>query len=452
MSSPRRILIVTLDTLTARMAGPAIRVWEMSRALTAEGHDVRLVTFSTCERVGDGFVATRVTVDGFRGEVEASDIVIVQGFIMETFTWLRHARQCIVVDLYDPFHLESLEVEKYRPRPERHAALARALRELATEAERGDFFICASERQRDLWMGHLAACGRINPDTYDSDPSLRSLLAVVPFGCSPEPAVKTRRAIKGVVPGIAVDDPVVLWGGGVYNWFDPLTVLQAIDIARQTVPNIRLFFLGMKHPNPDVPEMAMAWRTRSEADDRGLTGTHVFFHETWVEYEDRVNYLMEADIGVSAHFDHVETAYSFRTRMLDYLWAGLPIVCSEGDSFGTLVDQEDLGASVGFGNAEEMAHALTSILGDESHAAEIRERVHTVAAAYGWPTVLRPLLDYCANPYRAVDAARAGRRGPAMPPFARLRRDVAGLVRALRVGGPAEVVEKMKWRVSRLRG
>jgi len=452
MTIPRRILIVTLDTLTARMAGPAIRVWEMSRALTAEGHRVRLATFSTCERAGEGFVATRVTVDGFRGEVEASEIVIVQGFIMETFPWLRDAEQFIVVDLYDPFHLESLEVEKFRPTPERHAALARALRELGVEAARGDLFICASERQRDLWMGHLAACGRINPETYDADPSLRSLLTVVPFGCSPEPAVQTRHGIKGVVPGIAVDDSVVLWGGGVYNWFDPLTVVRAIDLARQSVPGIRLFFLGMKHPNPDVPEMAMAWRTRNEADERGLTGTHVFFHESWVEYEDRVNYLRDADIGVSAHFDHVETAYSFRTRMLDYLWAGLPIVCSEGDAFGTLVAEEDLGAVVDFGDAEEMADAFVSILGDESRAAEIRSRVHAVSATYGWPTALTPLLDYCANPYRAADAANAGRLDPAMPPMARLRRDIAGIARALRTGGLAEVVEKVKWRISRLSG
>jgi hypothetical protein len=39
--------------------------------------------------------------------------------------------------------------------------------------------------------------------------------------------------------------------------------------------------------------------------------------------------LREADIGVSLHREDVETRYSFRTRVLDYLWAGLPIITTE---------------------------------------------------------------------------------------------------------------------------
>ena len=57
----------------------------------------------------------------------------------------------------------------------------------------------------------------------------------------------------------------------------------------------------------------------------------------WVPYDERALYLMEADLGVSTHHAHLETRYAFRTRMLDYLWARLPIVCTEGDHFGDLV-------------------------------------------------------------------------------------------------------------------
>jgi hypothetical protein len=40
-------------------------------------------------------------------------------------------------------------------------------------------------------------------------------------------------------------------------------------------------------------------------------------------------------IGVSAHPAHLETRFAFRTRMLDYLWAGLPIVSTEGEQTGS---------------------------------------------------------------------------------------------------------------------
>ena len=38
-------------------------------------------------------------------------------------------------------------------------------------------------------------------------------------------------------------------------------------------------------------------------------------------YDERADYLLDADVGVSTHFPHIETEFSFRTRILDYLWA-----------------------------------------------------------------------------------------------------------------------------------
>ena len=43
---------------------------------------------------------------------------------------------------------------------------------LSTQLRRGDFFLCASERQRHFWLGHLAALGRLSPTVYDADPKL----------------------------------------------------------------------------------------------------------------------------------------------------------------------------------------------------------------------------------------------------------------------------------------
>ncbi|EID73544.1 MULTISPECIES: glycosyltransferase family 4 protein [Rhodococcus] len=433
-----RILVVTLDTLAARMAGPAIRAWEISTALAAE-HEVRLVTFGLCDRVGGTFFTSQVTVTDFRSEVGNADIIIIQGFVAATFPWLQACPQIIVVDLYDPFHLESLEVERYAPAEQRRTALNSALRELGAQIARGDLFLCASEKQRDLWLGHLAAAGRINPYTYDSDPSLRSLITVVPFGTSPSRPERHSPAIKGVVPGISPDSKVVLWGGGVYNWFDPVTVVRAIDQVRHCAPDVRLYFLGMKHPNPDVPEMAMATRTRELSDQLGLTGTYVFFNEDWVAYERRADYLLDADIGVSAHYEHIETAFSFRTRILDYLWASLPIVSTTGDTFGDLVASEDLGAAVPPEDVDALADAFERLLSDESERDRVRANVERVAVQYTWPVVLEPLLAFCRDPRRARDADRS-------PLFSvveiestwvgRLQADVVAALRFVRREGP----------------
>ena len=63
------------------------------------------------------------------------------------------------------------------------------------------------------------------------------------------------------------------------------------NIIPRFTPEARLVFMGMKHPNPDVPAMAMANHSRELAEQLGLTGRHVFFNETWVPYQDRADLL-----------------------------------------------------------------------------------------------------------------------------------------------------------------
>lgn len=402
-----RISIVTVDTLSAKMAGPAIRVWEIA-TLLSDQHDVQILTFGQCDRMGEGFDVHRIVVEELETRLAASDVVIIQGYFLRTFPWLGEREWKLVVDLYDPFHFESLEVERARPMQEREAALSNAVEELRLQALAGDFFLCASEKQRDLWIGHLGAHGRVNPKTYESQPNLRKLIDVAPFGLSTEPPRHDRPALKGVVPGIGKDDPVIIWGGGIYNWFDPVTAIQAVNLARTSIPNVRLFFLGAKHPNPDVPEMAMAVQARQTADELGLTGTHVFFNEDWIEYEDRSNYLLESNLGISTHFAGVETDFSFRTRMLDYLWAGLPIVCTEGDSFATLVEEQRLGVVVPEKDPEALAAGIVELLGSTEHHAEISSRVTAAARAFEWPIALRALTTYCDRPWRAADKGKSG--------------------------------------------
>ncbi|WP_124344700.1 glycosyltransferase, partial [Cellulomonas algicola] len=150
----------------------------------------------------------------------------------------------------------------------------------------------------------------------------------------------------------------------------------------------------------------VAARCRELAEELGLVGTHVFFNEDWVRYEDRADYLLDADVGASCHFLHVETEFSFRTRILDYLWAGLPIVATEGDGFAELIDAEGIGRTVPAEDVDALADALETMLVDTAAAADVRAAVERVARSFTWPVVLEPLVEFCRAPRRAADAAR----------------------------------------------
>ncbi len=72
----------------------------------------------------------------------------------------------------------------------------------------------------------------------------------MPFGIDPTPPQPGGNVIKGVVLGIAQDDTLLLWGGGIWDWLDPLTVIRAMASLRERRPDIKLFFLGLHHPQP----------------------------------------------------------------------------------------------------------------------------------------------------------------------------------------------------------
>ncbi|HWC12056.1 MAG TPA: glycosyltransferase, partial [Acidimicrobiales bacterium] len=402
----RRIVVATGEPVTAKMAGPAIRAWAIAEALSVE-HEVELVTLGRCTVTHPRFRCRSVTPADLRPLDEWCDVFVFGGLVMSAAPWLKQSRKVLVVDVYNPFHLEQLEQAKDKGEDERAVVVHDCVAALNDQLARGDLLLCASAKQRDFWLGQLAALGRINPETYDDDHTLESLIAVVPFGISEAPPAHTRAALKGVVPGIGPDDKVILWGGGVYSWFDPLTLIRAVDRVRHRRPDVRLFFLGLRHPNPDVPEMRMAVATRELAASLGLTGKHVFFNEDWVAYDDRQNYLLEADIGVSTHYHHVETAFSFRTRILDYLWASLPIVATEGDSFAAVIEDGGLGLTVPAEDVEALEEALFRLLDDEALAARCRERVRAASADFTWTKVLAPLVQFCRSPRRAPDLVRA---------------------------------------------
>ncbi|MFQ5575107.1 MAG: glycosyltransferase, partial [Terriglobia bacterium] len=264
---------------------------------------------------------------------------------------------------------------------------------------------CASEKQRDFWIGMLSSLNRINPATYDRDKTLRGLISVVPFGVPDTEPRHTRKSLKGEFGTIKDADKVILWGGGIYNWFDPVTLIKAMQRISSERNDVKLFFMGLEHPNPDVPEMKMSSDAIQLSKDLNLYDRQVFFNFGWVSYEERQNYLLEADIGISTHLEHAETDFSFRTRLLDYIWAGLPIVTTGGDSMSDLIRQQNLGRTVLPEDVDGLTGTLLDLLDDAEEMKRISENLSNVAGEFRWEKVTEPLDRFCQDPIVAPDKA-----------------------------------------------
>ena len=154
-----RIAVITDDVLAARMAGPAIRALHIAEALAARQHTVELISTARCDYTHPGVTCRYVSWGRLRAAVRDADVVIFQGFVSYHAPWLLAGEQILVIDLYDPIHLEQLEQLADRSVLEQRATIDHTTRVLNEQVSRGDFFLCASEQQRALWLGQLAALG-----------------------------------------------------------------------------------------------------------------------------------------------------------------------------------------------------------------------------------------------------------------------------------------------------
>lgn len=396
-----RILVCSNDQLGKRMAGPAIRAVEIVKYLAATtDHSISLIG------PGEEEITLPPGTDRYRNgsffsmckQLLTHDIIISPSLKVSQLLVLFFSRKTFILDSYDPVPLEILEQHSQAPLRKKNFLQYFHTSVLKLHLKRADVVLCASERQRAWYLGLLTSVGRITPQTYTTDPKLEHMISIAPFGLQEDPPKHTQQVLKGVVKGIEEDDTVIIWGGGIWNWFDPLSLIQAIAEVIKTRPQVKLFFLGVQHPNPAVPYMRRCTEAIDLAKQLGLWNTHVFFNQGWTPFEERQNYLLESDIAVSTHFDHLETEFSFRTRLLDYVWAALPMIATQGDVWSEIISQNELGFVVKPKDVPSITQAILRLVDDEQLYKQMRQNIETLRPKYTWKCALRPLQDTIKKP------------------------------------------------------
>jgi glycosyltransferase involved in cell wall biosynthesis len=249
------------------------------------------------------------------------------------------------------------------------------------QLSRGDHFLCASAEQRLYVLGFLTALGRVNPRRLALDPTLERLVAVVPFGCEP-PARPPRPLLPDREPG----ERRILFGG-VYDWYDVATFLAALE--RLATPAWTV--LVVRHPAPEAtPQDAFA-RLEREVRRRAGLAERVRFLD-WVPAERRHDLLASADVLAAPHRDGFESELAFRTRFLDALAAGCPVVASRGGALARRIEERRAGWVVPTGDAGELAAAIDAALAGGADRDARVERGRELAAELAWPRVLEPLV------------------------------------------------------------
>lgn len=400
-----RVLVATPEPVARRLAGPAIRAAQIARVLSAS-HEVTLASLAgESSSPIDGrpvYGPEAITAD--------YDAVIVQGSVLVAHPELAESDTPMIVDWFDPFHVEALH-RGGADRIRRIDLVEGARSTLLAQAQRGDFFICSNDAQREHWLGWLAAAGRLNIHTHGDDPLFDSLIAVAPFGIETT-KVAAQKPIQHTFSVVGPHDPILLWAGGLHDWLDPLLPIRAMPRILEENPDTRLVFLAGPHPNTSIEDMGVRGEAISLARDMKLFAKHVLFVNQWVDYGERLAWLANATIGVVADRSHLEARYSHRTRLLDHLAVGLPTVSSNGDPLSN--DLAASGAAITTErDADQFGAAIAGVINDDAQLAEMSEAARKLATGMSWEDTLAPLSRWLDQPRLAADRSAGHVTAPA---------------------------------------
>jgi glycosyltransferase involved in cell wall biosynthesis len=398
------ILFISHDVVGSAMAGPGIRAAELARVLAAE-HDVTLATPRPADMLPAGvrgFAYRWGDAASLAAALDAAELIVANGYVLEGHPELAERAAPLVLDMYDPTPLENLAGWRERAPAERAQQSRRDVALLVRQLRAGDCFLCATERQRDLYLGALLAAGRVSPELADADPTLRGLLRVVPFGLASEPPAASAPPWEP-----RASEQVILWSGGLWDWMDPLTLIRALPMVLEAIPRARLVFLAGRHPGT-AAGMQMPERARALAAELGLQEPQIIFVDRWIPYAERAGALLHAAVAVYLHEASLESEYAaVRSRFLDHLWAGLPSVVSAGDAAAALVERYRLGRVAAPGDVAGTAEAMIALLSNGDELRACGERARALAGEYTWERVAAPLLDFCREPRPTTDGRRA---------------------------------------------
>jgi len=269
---------------------------------------------------------------------------------------------------------------------------------------RGDLFLCASEAQKRYYLGVLSGLGRINPVTYKQD-----LILIVPYGIYREEPQATHKPITDLLNG---DKQVkkVLWFGGIYPWFDLDILIDAVKDANKSLP-MKLVIVGAKNPFNGHPDFIRKYDELLAYIEKSQSSEIVKVID-WVDFNDRANWYLDSDAVVTINKIGPENELAWRTRLVDYTWASVPILTNGGDPLGEMLVKNDAALLLPALDKETISHALTNLLGDTTRVGIVKKNMSKVKQLLYWDVVTRTLAKAIQENTRAEDLSTYGQYSP----------------------------------------
>ena len=406
----KKILIISNGPVPApeikNVEGGGLRAWGLANGLQNNSKDKYEVEVSYNQVFKqdnftdelNGIKISTWEISTLADKIQEFDSVLVSynaGDITQTVVDNIRQDQQLILDGYVPIHIEMSA--RNSDNLDREYDAFNFENKIWTKAlRRGDILLCANEAQKKFYTGVMAQVGRINPITYGDE----DLIQIVPYGIYREKAVAKNDPVSKLVKNKKAFK--LLWFGGIYPWFDLTNLLEAVKNANKTTP-IELIMVGVKNPFNQHPDFIK--RYEEVMDYIKNNNMDEIVHITdWVKFEDRAEWYLGSDAVVLINNIGMENTLAWRTRLVDYVWADLPIVTNGGDPMSDILEANKAVYILPDLDAKTIEKEIIKISKDKETLKQVSTNLSKVRRLFYWDKVTENLSKLIPKGYKPADA------------------------------------------------
>jgi glycosyltransferase involved in cell wall biosynthesis len=198
-----------------------------------------------------------------------------------------------------------------------------------------DFIVTQNERMKDLLAMFYGFVARWR----DADRILVAPLGIVPE----EQRDGIDRAESRKKMGLKKNEIGIINSGGAWRWTDFNTFLEAFGATASADGGtpFKLFIMGLHQPQNKDHATYIEQTERILLKYREQVGRSIILETNWNGAGALAKqFTAGADLGLNVNQDSLENWQSYRLRFLDYMYFGVPVINTRGDTMADVLAQD----------------------------------------------------------------------------------------------------------------
>lgn len=275
--------------------------------------------------------------------------------------------------------------------------LARTIHQESLLLRRGDHFSTVSPSQRVAVIGELMVLGAL--DGKDVSHEMVSSIEHCALSIPERKNYEKKNRIT------------ILSSGSFNLWFDADTLFDALEMVM--TKDEKIDFISMGGAVPHSPH-------KYEDFKKKVSGSKLKNRMricSWVDEQELDETYKLTDIAVYTDIPCYEAELGARTRVLDWISKGIPVVCTRGAGISLDIERHHLGIVVNQQDPKALASAISTLIDNSSLYNEIVEnQIRWCREDASMEKVFAPLLKWAGKPVRSPFHKKCIGDNPVSPP------------------------------------